>query len=119
MVGPAERLHEEPLRREGALVGAGEAVGPGDVHGEQVAAAGPGGDPRRAADERLALGATGERDDHPLPGLPGAGDVVLLAVLLEGVVDPVGGPEQRQLAQGVEVAGPEVVRQGGVDLLGA
>ena len=32
------------------------------------------------------------------------GDVVLLAVVLEGVVDPVGGPEQRELAQGVEVA---------------
>ena len=37
---------------------------------------------------------------------------------LERVVDPVGGPQQRQLAQRVEVAGAEVVRQGGVDLLG-
>ena len=45
-------------------------------------------------------------------------DVVLLAVLLQRVVDPVGGPEQRQLAQRGEVADPEVVGEGGVDLLG-
>ena len=118
VVGPAERLHEEPLGREGALVGAGEPVGACDVDGEEVAAAGPGRDACRSADEGLALGATGEGDDDPLAGLPGPGDVVLLAVLLESVVDPVGGPQQRQLAQRVEVAGTEVVRQGGVDLLG-
>ena len=118
VVGAAERLDEQALRGECLMAGAGEAVGPGDVHGEQVAAGCPGGDPGGAADQGLALGAAGQRDDDPLAGLPGAGDVVLLAVLLQGVVDPVGGPQQGQLAQGVEVAGPEVVRQRGVDLLG-
>ena len=43
---------------------------------------------------------------------------VLAAVLLEVLVDPVGDPQQGQLAQRGEVAGPEVVGQGGVDLVG-
>ena len=77
VVGPAERLDEQPLGGQGALAGAGESVGAGDVDGEQVAAAGPGRDACRSADERLALGAAGQRDDDPLAGLPGAGDVVL------------------------------------------
>ena len=41
------------------------------------------------------------------------------AVVVERVVDPVGQPEQRELAQGGQVADPEVRRQRGVDLLGA
>ena len=41
-----------------------------------------------------------------------------LAVVVEGVVDPVGDPQQGQLAQRAEVAVAEVVGQGGVDLLG-
>ena len=118
VVGAAERLHEQSLRGQCALAGAGQPVGAGDVDGEQVAAAGPGGDAGRSADQRLALGSAGERDDDALAGLPGPGDVVRLPVLLQRVVDPVGGPQQRQLAQRVEVAGPEVVRQRGVDLLG-
>ena len=88
------------------------------MYGEQVAAAGPGCDACRAADQCLALGSAGEGDDDALTGLPGPGDVVGLPILLQRVVDPVGGPEQSQLAERVEVAGPEVVRQGRVDLLG-
>ena len=41
-----------------------------------------------------------------------------LAVLLEADVDLVGDPQQRQLAQRAEVAGPEVVGERGVDLVG-
>ena len=37
---------------------------------------------------------------------------------LQPLVDPVGEPEQGELPQRREVADPEVVRQGGVDLLG-
>ena len=40
------------------------------------------------------------------------------AVAVELVVDLVGQPQQRQLPQRGEVADPEVVGQGGVDLLG-
>ena len=40
------------------------------------------------------------------------------AVLAERLVDPVGDPEQCELAQRREVAGPEVVAERGVDLLG-
>ena len=118
VVGAAERLDQEALRGQRPLTGPGEAVGPGDVHGQQVAAAGPGRDPRRAADERLALASPCQGDHDALPGLPGPGDVVLLAVGLQRVVHAVGGPEQGQLAQGVEVPGSEVVGERGVDLLG-
>ena len=75
-------------------------------------------DARRPADQLLAAGRAGERDDDPLARLPGVGDAVGLHVVLEGLVDPVGDPQQRQLAQGGEVAGPEVVGEGGVDLVG-
>ena len=39
-------------------------------------------------------------------------------VVVQGVVDLVGDPHQRQLAEGAEVAEAEVVAEGGVDLLG-
>jgi hypothetical protein len=42
----------------------------------------------------------------------------LFAIQLERLVDLVRGPQQCQLAQGGEVADPEVVPQGRVDLLG-
>ena len=77
VVGAAEALDQLPLRGQVGRAGAGQAVGAGDVHGEQVAAGGAGGDPGGPADQRLALGPAGERDDDPFPGLPGAVDVVL------------------------------------------
>ena len=80
VVGAAERLDQLPLGGEVGRAGAGEPVGAGDVDGEQVAAGGAGGDPRGAADQRLALGPAGEGDDDALAGLPGPVDVVLLAV---------------------------------------
>ena len=46
------------------------------------------------------------------------GDAVGLHVALEGLLDPVGDPQQRELAEGGEVAGPEVVGERGVDPLG-
>lgn len=42
---------------------------------------------------------------------------MLGAVCLERLVDPVGHPQQGELAQGGQVAGPEVVGEGRVDLL--
>ena len=67
---------------------------------------------------RSPSGAPGERDDDPLARLPGPVDAVALAVLLQRLVDAVGDPEQRELAQRAEVAGPEVVAERGVDPLG-
>jgi len=87
------------------------------VDGQQVTAGRPGRDPGGAPDQRLALGAAGERDDHPLPRLPGVVDAVRRAVPLQALVDLVGQPEQRELAQRVQVPGPEVVAERGVDLL--
>ena len=87
------------------------------MHGQQVAARGPGGDPRGAPDESVALGAAGERDDDPLPRLPGALDTVRGPVGLQALVDLVGQPQQGQLAQRGQVAGAEVVGQRRVDFL--
>ncbi|MDH6188035.1 hypothetical protein M2168_001067 [Streptomyces sp. CZ24] len=63
-------------------------------------------------------GPAGEADDDAFARLPGGADVVLAPVLLEVLVGPVGGPQQGQFAQGGEVAGAEVVGEGGVDLVG-
>ena len=61
-------------------------------------------DPGCAAHQGLRLRAAGEGDDDTFAGLPGVGDLVLGAVLLERLVDLVGQPQQRQLAQRGEVA---------------
>ncbi len=63
-------------------------------------------------------GTTGERDDDAFAGGPGRRDAVRRAVALERLVDTVGQPQQRQLAQGREVARAEVVRERGVDAVG-
>lgn len=116
--GAPEVLDEGALDRE--LLGrrGGQAVAAGDVHREDLAARSLGGHPGGAADERAALRSPGQSDDDALARLPGRADVVFAAVLLEVLVDPVGDPQERQLAQGGEVAGAEVVGQGGVDLVG-
>lgn len=119
VVGAAEALHEHPLAGELGRVRAGQAVAAGDVHGEQVGTLAAGGDAGGAADQRLALRAAGKRHHHTFPGLPGRGDALLAAVHLKLLVDLVGQPEQRQLAQRGEVADPEVVAERGVDLVGA
>ena len=76
------------------------------------------GDAGGPPDEVVGAGRAGDGDDDPLPRLPRLGDAVALAVLLQGVVDAVGHPQQGQLAQRRQVAGPEVVGQGGVDPVG-
>ena len=95
----------------------GEAVGGRDVEAEELTV-GTLGHARAAPDQRLGSRRAGDRDEHALARLPWLGDAVALAVLLERFVDSVGHPEQRQLAQGREVAGSEVVAERGVDLLG-
>ena len=118
VVAAAQRLGQPPLRGQRGRARPGQPVGPGHVHGQQVAAGRPGGDPGRPPDQRVALRAAGQRDHDPLAGLPGARDAVLGPVALQPLVDLVGQPEQGQLAQRGQVAGPEVVGQRRVDLLG-
>lgn len=96
----------------------GQAVGPGDVHRQQLPAGQPGGDPGTAAQQGLALRPAGQGDHHAFPRGPVLGDAVLGPVALQPGVDLVGQPEQRQFAQRPQVAHPEVVGQGGVHLLG-
>ena len=114
----AQLVGEAPQRCQGGQGWPAQAVGPRDVQGEQLPARAARGDSGAAPQQRLTLGATGERDDDPLPRRPGRVDAVVGAVPLQALVDAVREPEQGQLAQGGEVADPEVVRQRGVDLLG-
>ncbi len=104
--------------RDSRRVGAGQPVVAGHVHRHQVGALGPGGDPRRAPDQRVALRPAGQCHHDPFPGLPGGVDVVVGPVPVELVLDLVGEPEQGQFPQGGEIAGTEVVAQRRVDLLG-
>ena len=70
-----------------------------------------------APDERLALGAPGQAHDDALAGRPAVLDPVLGPVLRQPFVHPVGQPQQGELAQRAEVAQPEIVGQGGIDLV--
>ncbi len=115
--GAAEVLDEGALDREFLGRGGGQPVAAGDVDGEHLAAGPLLGEPRSPADQGAALGSAGQPDDDPLPGAPYRRDPVLAAVLGQVLVDPVGDPQQGQLAQSGEVAGAEVVREGGVDLV--
>jgi len=118
VVRAAEALHQDALAGQQGRVRAGQPVAAGDVHGEEVGALGTGRDAGSPTDEGVTLGASGEGHHHPLARLPGGVDAVLGPVAVELVVDLVGQPQQGQLAQRGQVADPEVVAQGGVDLLG-
>ena len=87
------------------------------MHGDQVGVEAL-GHARRATHEPVAVRRPREGDQDPLARLPGLGDAVPDAVLGEALLDPVGDPEQRELAQRGQVAGAEVVAEGGVDALG-
>jgi hypothetical protein len=117
VIAAAEAFHQDALPGQRSRIGPRQPVAAGDVHRHEVRALVPRGDPGRPPDQRRALRAAGERDDNPFPGLPGGVDVVVGAVLVELVLDLVGEPEQCQLAQRGEVAGPEVIAEGRVDLL--
>ncbi len=110
-----QALHEQPLALDLAGRRTDRSVRPDDVHRDQIAICDPTGDPGSAADQQRSLGAPGQCHHHPLPGHPGAGDAVFPAVPFETLVDPIGHPEQRQLAQRRQVALAEVVAQCGVD----
>ena len=105
--------------RHPPVVGVAETVGGDHVHGQQLRARGSLRQPGAPSQQGLALGAAGDGDHDALLGRPRVLDPVRAAVVVEGVVHPVGQPQQRELAQGGEVADPEVRRQRRVDLVGA
>ena len=86
------------------------------MDGEQLPAA-TRGHAGGATDQRFVLGATRDADQDPLTRLPRTLDPVVPHVVLERLVDAVGHPQQRELAERTEVPLAEVVRQRGVDLL--
>ena len=116
--GAAEVLDEGALDGEFLGRGGGQPVAAGDVDGHDLAAGALLGEPGGPPDQGPPLGAAGQADDDPLARAPDPRHLVLAAVRVEVLVDPVRHPQQRQLPQGGQVAGPEVVRQGRVDLVG-
>ena len=74
-------------------------------------------DPRGPADQVLAAGRAGERDDDPLARLPRGRDAVVLHVALEASSTLSATQSSASSRSAREVAGPEVVGERGVDLL--
>ena len=116
-VGATEFLEELSVTYEEGGGRADEAVVGADVYSEQLAL-GALRHARGSTDEGFAAGGTRDGHRDALAGFPRFSDAVVLHVLLQRVLDPVGDPEQGQLAQGGEVAGSEVVGQGRVGPVG-
>ncbi len=74
-------------------------------------------DPCGAPDEMIAAWRACERDEHALARLPRPVDAVPDPVGGERLVDTIGKPEERELAERGEVALPEVVPERRVDAL--
>ena len=111
-IGEQLAVAQQVLRRR-----SGESVRGRHVEAEELAV-GALGHAGGAANQRLGARRTGDRDEHPLARLPRLGDPVAFAVLAERFVDSIRDPQQREFAQRRQVAGPEVVPERGVDLLG-
>ncbi len=69
------------------------------------------------AHQALSVGGARQCHDDTLARLPGPLDPVPFAILLQRVVDTIGDPEERELAQRSEVPRTEVVPKGCVDPL--
>jgi hypothetical protein len=115
VVGPAEALDEGPLVGEARRRGPHESVTARDVDGVQFPTGAPARDPRGPPHQRGPLGPAREGHDDPFAGGPRRLDPLLGPVAFQPLVDPVGQPEQRELAQRGEVPRAEVVRPRRVD----
>ncbi len=109
-VPAAELLEELAVGVEAPRRVVGVAVGGAHMDAEQFTV-GACRDAGGALQEVLATRGAGESHHDALAGLPRFLDAVAVAVGLQLVVDLVGHPQERQLAQCTEVAGPEVVGQ--------
>ncbi len=113
---PAELVEQPPLRVEPWAGPPGQTVAGRHEHAEQLTG-GSSGHARGAPDHVIAARRARDRDEHTLARLPRVVDVVQRHVLAQPVLDPVGDPQQGELAQRGEVARPEVVGERGVDLV--
>ena len=109
-------LGGHPLRRR---VVARRQAGVGHHVDADELALGPLGDAGRPAHEVIRVGRAGQGDDDALACLPRPRDAVAVSVLVQGVVDPVGDPQQGQFTQRRQVARPEVVAERRIDLVWA
>ena len=112
--GAAELGHEHALSGEGRVVVLSEAVIDGDVYADEFAADAA-RHPCGAANRRLATDESGDADDDAFTGLPCLGDAVCVEVAGQRFFDAVGQPQQCELSQRSEVAGPEVIGERRVD----
>jgi hypothetical protein len=117
VIGTSEVLNQYALAGKMSGVTTAEAVTARHVYRKQIGTFCARGDTRRPANQRFALGSTGQRHNHPLTGFPVGADLVIGAVMVELLVDLTGDPEERQLAQRGEIAHSEVVAEGCVDLV--
>ena len=117
VVGAAELGHELALLGEQRRGRRGEPVLRDHVHRDQVALRAL-RDAGGATDQALAVARAGEGDEDALTRLPRLLDSVPATVFGEALVDAVGEPGERKLAQRGQVAGPEVVGERRVDPLG-
>ena len=115
-VAPTELVEQSSLGVEARSGSPRQAVAGRHEHAEQLT----GGSPRHARrppDHMVPARRACDRHEDPLAGLPRMVDVVERHVLAQPVLDAVGNPQQGELAQRGEVAGPEVVGECGVDLV--
>ena len=116
VVRAAELVQQLALALEQRRRGRGQPVLRDHVHADEITAR-PLCDARGAAHEPLAVRGPRQRDEDALARLPRLGDPVTEAVLRERLVDAVGEPGERELAERGEVPRPEVVGERGVDPL--
>jgi hypothetical protein len=81
------------------------------VHDDHFAAGDPTGHARAPADHGFRVVVVAHRHHDPLARRPVVLDLLLFAVRVQDFFDLVGEPQQRQFAQGGEVAGAEVFAQ--------
>ncbi len=117
VIGAAELCDELALLGEQFGGRRGEPILWDDVDRDEVAL-GALRDTGSTTHEPVAVARAGEGDEHALPRLPRLGDPVPAPVLGKPLIDPVGEPGERELAQRREIARAEVVRERGVDPLG-
>ena len=114
---PAELFGEASQAADDVGLGGAQAVVAHDEDGVHLAAAAARGNAGGAAQQRRALAPTGEGDDDTVTCRPRTDDVMVAAVGRQALLDAVGEPQQRELAQGRQVALAEVVGERRVDLL--
>ncbi len=114
----AERFSESALALDGARRRIDEPVRARHVHGKELAASRSCGNPGATSEQGFALRSSRQRDHDAFSCLPRSVDAFLDPVGLEGDVDFIGEPQQREFAQRGQVPKAEVVAERGIHTRG-